>query len=593
MRLATPVRVIAIAIAVAGAVDPAVTSMRRGNPRIAMVVTDSAADAALADRVASDLRKRFTVVRAPIAGAAGTVIVGSQLPADAAALASPVFVVLPSREGPTVTLDAVSAPQRSLVSARVPVTAVVRTTGAKGRRLDLALSIDGLIVDRVARDMISDDTLLSVPLTFVPTAAGVVALHVAATVAGGRRTAAADLVADVRDTRWAILFFDPRPSWMSTFVRRAIERDPRFVVTSRVVTSRGISTDAGQPPETLNDLNALGLFDAVVVGAPEALTDGNVVGLDDFLRRRGGSVVLLLDQQADGPYRHLTDVDRWETATDDSSLRVAPVLSDSGALRAGDLAWPSRLPDGALAVAVSQPGRVGKGTTNVAGAMHPVVWRSAVGAGRLVVSGALDAWRFRDDTLAAFDAFWRGLVAESAAAAAQPIEITVDKPVLAPGEATPVTVVLRDATLTNPSTDAVRAEVAVTIDGTTGTAVRMWPDGAAGIFRGEVRAPDAAGVHRLVVSSARAHAEAALVVVPTVARPAPDERDLLAAWSRAHGGLTLPAARLADLPTDLTRALTSPPHLETWYPMHSPWWVLPFVMALGYEWWSRRRRGLP
>ena len=79
---------------------------------------------------------------------------------------------------------------------------------------------------------------------------------------------AADVLIDVREQRWAILFYDPRPSWMSTFVRRAIARDPRFAVTSRVVTSRNISTDAGQPPASLDDLATLELFDVGWLPAP-------------------------------------------------------------------------------------------------------------------------------------------------------------------------------------------------------------------------------------------------------------------------------------------------------------------------------------
>jgi len=86
-----------------------------------------------------------------------------------------------------------------------------------------------------------------------PVGVGAAALRVVATLSGTADSAAADMVVDVRDARWSVLFFDPRPSWQSTFVRRAIERDPRFVVTSRVVTSRNVSVDAGEPPSRLDD----------------------------------------------------------------------------------------------------------------------------------------------------------------------------------------------------------------------------------------------------------------------------------------------------------------------------------------------------
>src|SRR6185503_11402090 len=114
-----------------------------------------------------------------------------------------------------------------------------------------------------------------------------------------------------KQTRFSVLFFDPRPSWMSTFVRRTIERDPRFVLTSRVVTSRNVSTDAGRPPARLDDIIALASFDAIVIGAPDALTAADVTGLEAYLRRRGGGVVFLFDQRAPGAYERLTNAGGW------------------------------------------------------------------------------------------------------------------------------------------------------------------------------------------------------------------------------------------------------------------------------------------
>src|SRR6185503_15219195 len=154
-------------------------------------------------------------------------------------------------------------------------------------------------------------------------------LRVTAALAGTTSVANADVSVDVRDKRWTVLFFDPRPSWMSTFVRRAVERDARFVVTSRVVTSRNVSADAGQPPGRLDDLAALELFDAVVVGAPETLTERDVAGLDAFLRRRAGGVVLLFDRRFPGPYERLTDAGDWRTDSSGKALPIVPVGADS------------------------------------------------------------------------------------------------------------------------------------------------------------------------------------------------------------------------------------------------------------------------
>ena len=187
----------------------------------------------------------------------------------------------------------------------------------------------------------------------------------------------------------AVLFFDPHPSWMSTFVRRAVERDQRFVVTSRIVTSRNISTDAGQPPR-VDDLASLKLFDAVVVGAPEALTEADVTGLEAFMRRRGGAVVFLLDRRVPGPYERLAGVSTWIVDSASRAMSVVPIVGDSSGLRASALAIPSRLPTAAEAVALTKGSRIDSLERRAA------VWRVPVGPGRLIVSGALDSWRYRD-----------------------------------------------------------------------------------------------------------------------------------------------------------------------------------------------------
>ena len=39
-------------------------------------------------------------------------------------------------------------------------------------------------------------------------------------------------------------------------------------------------------------------------------------------------------------------------------------------------------------------------------------------------------------------------------------------------------------------------------------------------------------------------------------------------------------------------ALRQQPRPDRVHPMRSAWWIAPFAIALGLEWWSRRRRGL-
>jgi hypothetical protein len=177
---------------------------------------------------------------------------------------------------------------------------------------------------------------------------------------------------------------------MSTFVRRALEGDPRFVVTSRVLTSRGASTTAGQAPESLGTRPSLDPFQTVIVGAPETLTAADVAGLEAFMRERGGTVILLVDEAVASPaLRSLSGVERWTAASQAEPTGTPP---------ASETYSPSAIPPWSQSVGHA-------------------VWTMPVGRGHLVISGQLDGWRYRDRDAAAFDTFWQRTTADAAAAA--------------------------------------------------------------------------------------------------------------------------------------------------------------------------------
>jgi hypothetical protein len=187
------------------------------------------------------------------------------------------------------------------------------------------------------------------------------------------------------------------------------------------------------------------------------------------------------------------------------------------------------------------------------------LWRAAVGSGRLMVSTAMDAWQFRDAADGAFDRFWRGVVAEAADATPQPIDLVPDRWVLAPGEST-------------------RARIARGVDHPVEW-VRLRPDTLSG--------PSAVDVSR-----DGARVTATLLMVPGSMPPAADDRPLVETWTAATGGLLVPESRLHELVPALERALAPPPERVRWHPMRSAWWIVPFALVLGAEWWMRRRLGL-
>jgi hypothetical protein len=263
-----------------------------------------------------------------------------------------------------------------------------------------------------------------------------------------------------------------------------------------------------------------------------------------------------------------------------SDAASAGRLAGVDTLRATEWRWPGSLPSGASAVARDSGG-------------NAVIWRSPIGAGHLLVSGALDAWRFRETATSGFAAFWRAQIAGIAAASPPALDVRLAQTVLRPGARTDLTVMLRDLALgESVAGDAVQARITAVLDGARGPVpLRVWPRETPGRFEGELRAPGAPGLYRVRVSSGAALAHADLRVTNDAAHAVPDRPQLLRAWVRARGGAVLTAAETGVLAATLVRALGPVRRAETWQPMRSAWWLLPFTFALCGEWWWRRRRG--
>jgi hypothetical protein len=124
------------------------------------------------------------------------------------------------------------------------------------------------------------------------------------------------------------------------------------------------------------------------------------------------------------------------------------------------------------------------------------------------------------------------------------------------------------------------------------TSVRLWPGNTSGTFTGWIVGPTTPGAYRIIASSGVDRSEALLVVDPAARVAARDERHLMSAYAASRKGRLIPEAELRDLPGALSSALESVSRVETWHPMRSPWWIVPFALLLGAEWWWRRRRGL-
>lgn len=573
-------RIGAFAIAAVAVVDPALTTSRSSRPTVAVVTADSAIDASLANRVVQVLDRRFTVVRGPFDGAAATVIVGRTVPDEARAASASVIAVLPIEPGVSVRVVSVDAPTATALDVRVPIRVGTLVHGARGRRLTVELRANGAVVDQAGQTIESDSGVIDLTVHHVPLAAGVQTLTLKALIDEDVASDSSFTVVNARPARHPVLFHDARPSWTSTFVRRSVELDTRFSISHRVVTSRGLSNTGGPAPESLRDPAPLSDFATIVVGAPEALTATDVSGLEMFMRQRGGSVVVLMDGAGIGQFDRLTGTTNWRT----SRTNAPVVFRDSagfGSLQGRETSWPAVTPAGSMLYAVSM---------NRDSTIRPIVWGVPVGAGRLVISGALDAWQFRGGS-SGFNTFWTTLLAALAGNAPRPISVELSRGVLQPGQTTLGRVAIRAPLLSNLSNRSATVGAAL-VSERDSSVVRLWPEATPGTFGASIVAPREPGAYRLVVWTDTERTDIPIVVEVGARAPMRDDRDVMESFVSSRGGSVVAEDAIDGLPGRLSSAIQVVSRVEAWHPMRSPWWIAPFALLLGAEWWARRRRGL-
>ena len=216
-------------------------------------------------------------------------------------------------------------------------------------------------------------------------------------------------------------------TWPAMFVRRALEGEPAFAVAALQRASSRIATRAGDPPAALTR-GTLEPFEVALVGAPANLTAGDVDALRWFVEERGGVVALIPDRSPSGRYLELLGTPLVEPRALDAAVPLGHGLMTS------EFVSTRRLPPGAQVLAATEAG-------------DPVVFSARRGAGAVIVSGALDAWRYRATfapSLApngataarapeAFGKFWLRIIAEEAATVPPILEVSVDPSLVAAG----------------------------------------------------------------------------------------------------------------------------------------------------------------
>ena len=194
------------------------------------------------------------------------------------------------------------------------------------------------------------------------------------------------------------------------------------------------------------------------------------------------------------------------------------------------------------------------------------------GDGRLLLSGAMDAWRFRAADNGAFDRFWQSTIAGLALAAPPPIAIDVEPPLLRPGEPADVIVRVRSRDVVAVSASCRRRSAdppAARAGGWRLSRPIRREDASAGRFersRSRSDRPRARAIARTVLVAAGRPARCA--------RAAAVARDALRVSPRYRRD-----ARANRPSSNGSCAIAVPPPRAPMlrHPMRSTWWMLPFA----------------
>ena len=566
-------RWIAIAIAAAAILDPRLPLPRSERPVVRVVPSDGRDVTSV---VAAVKAAGFVVDAAQ--QEAATVLVGTaafRLPRSASRSPNQkpqrLWVLDTSPGAPNVrVVRAEVAPMRFPTQA-VEIQVDIRADGVAGQRTELVLDHNGIPVASDAHTWASGAAHWRASLRYLPPNVSATSVRVRASTAAGETNVednAADVAVPAVRGPVRLLIVEAAVTWPAVFVRRALEGEPAVDVSSVQRAAVAVATRAGSPPPALTR-SMLAPYEAVVIGGPEALRAADLDALRWFIEQRGGVAIFIPDRAPAGRYLDLVGVSEFTSRSLDAPSPVGT------SLHAAELVIPARLPPAATVLAAAD--------------RAPIIFSARRGAGAIVFSGALDAWRHRGD---AFGAFWRGLLLVNAATVPPALDVSVSPAIVRPGERTMVVARLREI----PEGEAIAlpplAARIVSPDAKVDEVVRLWPTVEPGVYEGEWRAT-AAGAYDVAVSSGDVRGDAAVTVSPTVLHAASADGEALTLAAAATGGRVFPIADIPALVDAMREAHPPRRGLQTAHPMDSPWWTVPFAGLLCLEWAVRRSRGLP
>jgi hypothetical protein len=573
--MTTGLRIAAVVIAIAGVIDPAL-AIRQPAPLPVEIRLPAASDPdfAEAETVRRDLLSRLgTTATANAGDDPHAVIAIGNADLDVPEGTAVIAISIPRRSSSVRVLFA--SAEAGTDGQQASVVAKLAANGMRGRKTAVELLSGSAQLGRIEHLWTQDDEVLETRIPCSPPKVGLSVVRLSVSSAGAEASEV-DVPVVVSARRFDVFIYEPRPTWAASFVRQVIEAHDLFRTLGAARTSRGVATVTSRAAPSLT--SQVDAADALVVSGLDALSLEDETRLHRFVTVRGGALVLIPDAKLPERMRQLFQLPALEESLFE---RPVPVATGQAKMLVSELL-------------LMRPGE--RDVRTLARVSHGSGDRTAIfaayrGRGQVVVSGALDAWRFRGEPDSAFASVWQGLIADAAASSVPRVAVEVEPALARPGEAVTLRVTVRETEWTKSAGGFRLPAVAASVIAQSGSAttVRLWPGTAAGEYLARFPAPRQGAYDVRVVADGRTH-DVALVVRDDALTLQPDRKSALAFLARNSGGDAIPSTDLDEAVARL-RLLDRPVEDRRIRPMRSAWWIVPFSALLGLEWTLRRRTG--
>jgi hypothetical protein len=356
-----------------------------------------------------------------------------------------------------VSIDEVVADRVAYRGTRVPVEAVIRASGFKGRTIAVRLLEGERIRDTVNLSVKKDDEIIGASLSYAADAEGERRLSVEALPVAGeehRENNVESFRLDVLKDKVRILYIDQYPDWNMSFVRDLVKGSKRLEVEAvSWKADRGFVIDPGNVPWTFPAGAAgIGRYDLVIVSDDAKLFNArpNVEALDGFVRA-GGSVLFVADENS--PLARAGSFDLLQPLlslrrVSNPRIEYAEGYARVSAEGAGDPVASSLAEDGGLDAMPPLPARIA-GLAATSGSRIPLVLEDRAGRTPFLVIGrcgegltgailGFPLWRWKlagEEGRRIYESFFGGLVQSLAEGAGAPaLAVDADRTVYRTGD---------------------------------------------------------------------------------------------------------------------------------------------------------------